>query len=209
MISHVTQAITKQIRIALSPEEETLIAGKKEVDPEIYKLYLRGKYHLQKHNPEDFQKGIKFLNEAIEKDPTFALAYATLSIGYGDLAHLPSAPQDAFPRAKALTARALELDNTLVEAQTAMAESNLYHDFNFRKSETYFRTAMSIDSNFAPAITHYGWLLDLQGKKAEAERYLRKAADLDRLVPVYRAWLAWWYWDEKKFDKGIAEVKID
>ena len=66
---------------------------------------------------------------------------------------------------------------------------------------------MSIDSNFAPAITNYGWLLDLYGKKAEAERYLRKAADLDPLVPVYRAWLAWWYWDEKKFDKGIAEVK--
>ena len=150
MISNVTQAIAKRIRIALSPEEETLIAGKKEVDPEIYKLYLKGKYHLQKHDPEDFQKGIKFLNEAIEKDPTFALAYATLSIGYGDLAHLPSAPQDAFPRAKALAARALELDNTLVEAQTAMAECNLYYDFNFRKSETYFRTAMSIDSNFAP-----------------------------------------------------------
>ena len=129
MISNVTQAIAKRIRIALSPEEETLIAGKKEVDPEIYKLYLKGKYHLQKHNPEDFQKGIKFLNEAIEKDPTFALAYATLSIGYGDLAHLPSAPQDAFPRAKALAARALELDNTLVEAQTAMAECNLYSRF--------------------------------------------------------------------------------
>ena len=207
MISNVTQAITKKIRIALSPEEEKLIASKKEVDPEIYKLYLRGKYHLQKHNPEDFQKGIKFLNEAIEKDPTFALAYATLSIGYGDLAHLPSAPQDAFPRAKALAARALELDNTLVEAHTAMAESNLYHDFNFKKSENYFRTAMSIDSNFAPAVTNYGWLLDLYGKKAEAERYLRKAADLDPLVPVYRAWLAWWYWDEKKFDKGIAEAK--
>jgi len=207
MISNVTQAITKKIRIALSPEEEKLIASKKEVDPEIYKLYLRGKYHLQKHNPEDFQKGIKFLNEAIEKDPTFALAYATLSIGYGDLAHLPSAPQDAFPRAKALAARALELDNTLVEAHTAMAESNLYHDFNFKRSENYFRAAMSIDSNFAPAVTNYGWLLDLYGKKAEAERYLRKAADLDPLVPVYRAWLAWWYWDEKRFDKGIAEVK--
>ena len=207
MISNVTQAIAKKIRVALSSEEETLIAGKKEIDPEIYKLYLRGKYHLQKHNPEDFQKGIKFLNEAIEKDPTFALAYATLSIGYGDLAHLPSSPQDAFPRARALAARALELDNTLVEAQTAMAECNLYHDFNFKKSENYFRTAMAIDSNFAPAITHYGWLLDLYGKQAEAERYLRKAADLDPLVPVYRAWLAWWYWDEKKFDKGIAEVK--
>ena len=207
MISHVAQAIAKKIRIVLSPEEETLIAGKKEVDPEIYKLYLRGKYHLQKHNPDDFDKGIKFLNEAIERDPTFALAYATLSIGYGDLAHLPSAPQDAFPRAKALAARALELDNTLVEAQTAMAESNLYHDFNFKKAENYFRTALSIDSNFAPAITNYGWLLDLFGKKAEAERYLRKAADLDPLVPVYRAWLAWWYWNEKKFDRGIAEAK--
>ena len=207
MISNVTRAITKKIRIVLSPEEENLIAMKKEVDPEIYKLYLRGKYHLQKYNPKDFQEGIKFLNEVIEKDPTFALAFATLAIGYGDLAHLPSSPQDAFPRAKALAARALELDNTLVEAHTAMAESNLYHDFNFKKSETAFRTAMTIDSNFAPAVSNYGWLLDLYGNKAEAERYLRKAADLDPLVPVYRAWLAWWYWIEKKFDKGIIEAK--
>ncbi|HEX6848621.1 MAG TPA: adenylate/guanylate cyclase domain-containing protein [Chitinophagaceae bacterium] len=207
MISNVTKAITKKIRIVLSPEEEELIVTKKEVDPEIYKLYLRGKYHLQKYNPKDFQEGIKFLNEVIEKDPTFALAYATLSIGYGDLAHLPSAPQDAFPRAKALAVKALELDNTLVEAHTAVAESNLYHDFNFKKSETAFRTAMSIDSNFAPAVTNYGWFLDLFGKKTEAERYLRKAADLDPLAPVYRAWLAWWYWVEKEFDKGIAEAK--
>ena len=207
MISNVTKAITKKIRIVLSPEEEKLIATKKEVDPEIYKLYLRGKYHLQKYNPKDFQEGIKFLNEVIEKDPTFALAYATLSIGYGDLAHLPSSPQDAFPRAKALAARALEFDNTLVEAHTAMAESNLYHDFNFKKSENAFRTAMTIDSNFAPAVSNYGWLFDLYGNKAEAERYLRKAADLDPLAPVYRAWLAWWYWVEKEFDKGIAEAK--
>jgi adenylate cyclase len=207
MISNLTQTIAKKIRIALSPEEEKLIAGKKEVDPDIYKLYLRGKYHLQQYNPDDFQKGIKFLNEVIEKDPTFALAYATLSIGYGDLAHLPSAPQDAFPRARILAARALEFDNTLVEAHTAMAESNLYHDFNFRKSENFFRTAMSIDSNFAPAISNFGWLMDLYGEKAEAERYLRKAADLDPLVPVYRAWLAWWYWVERKFDRGITEAK--
>jgi adenylate cyclase len=207
MISNVTREIAKNIKIVLSSKERKLIGKKKTIDPELYKLYLRGKYYLNQYTPEGFQEGIQYLNEVIGKDPTCALAYATLSIGYGDLSHLPSAPQDAFPRAKALAKTALDLDNTLAEAHTAMAESALYHDFDFKIAGDSFKAALAIDPNFAPAVSNYGWYLDLFGNKTEAEIHMRKAADLDPLAPIYRAWLAWWYWIEKRYDDGIAEAK--
>ncbi len=207
MVSDVTQTIAKNIKIALSPEETQFITWKKSVNPEIYKLYLKGKFQLNKDTKEGFQKGIQMLNDVIGKEPTYALPYATLAIGYGDLAHLPSAPQDAFPRAKALATKALELDNTLVEAHTAMAECEMYYDWKFKTAENSFKEALAIDSNFAPALEHYGWLLAIFGRNTEAEKYLRKAADLDPLFPVFRTWLAWYLWMEGRNDDAIAESK--
>jgi class 3 adenylate cyclase/TolB-like protein/Flp pilus assembly protein TadD len=207
MISRITRDIAQKIEIALSPREQQLITPQLALDPELYKLYLRGRICLSHYTPEGFQKGIQILNEVIERDPTCAPAYATLSIGYGDLAHLPAAPQEAFPRAKALAKKALELNSDLAEAQTAMAECNLYHDFQIKEAKKHFELAIGINPNYAPAVSNYGWLLDLLGKKAEAEIYLRKAADLDPLAPIYRAWLGWWYWEEKRYEEGIDELK--
>lgn len=207
MISNLTQQISKSIKAVLSPGEKDLVLVKNEIDPSIYKKYIRGKLFLQQYTPDGFQNGIQYLNEVIKDDPAFAPAYATMAIGYGDLAHLPSAPQEAFPRAKAMAKRALELDASLVEANTAMAEVCLYHDWQFTNAEKYFKAALDIDSSFAPALSNYGWYLDLVDKKNEAEYYLRKAADLDPLAPIYRAWLAWWYWVQKRYEEGITEAK--
>jgi class 3 adenylate cyclase/tetratricopeptide (TPR) repeat protein len=207
MISNVTQEIARQIEIVLSPKEKKLITTKTTIEPEIYKLYLRGKIYLSRYTPEGFQKGIQALNEVLAKDPTFAPAYATLSIGYGDLAHLPAAPQEAFPRAKALAKKALELNPELTEANTAMAECCLYNDFDIPAAKKYFEMALAIDPNYAPAVSNYGWLLDLIDEKADAEKFIRKSADLDPLAPIYRAWLAWWYWLEERYEEGIIESK--
>ena len=207
MISEVTQDIAKNIALVLTPKEKSNLLRKSAVDPELYKLFLRGRIHLNHYTPEGFQNGIKYLNEVIEKDPTFAPAYATLAIGYGDLAHLPVAPQEAFPRAKALAQKALALDKNLAEAQTAMAECCLYHDFQIKEARNYFEAALAINPNYAPAVSNYGWLLDLIDDRSNAEQYIRKAADLDPLAPIYRAWLAWWYLLEKRYEEGIHEAK--
>jgi adenylate cyclase len=207
MISEITRVIAKKIEIVLSPKEQEMINRKRTVDPTLYKLFLKGKICLNQYTPEGFRKGIQYLNEVIEIDPTYAPAYATLAIGYGDLAHLPSVPQEAFPRAKVLAKKALELDKNLAEAQTAIAECSLYHDFQIKEAKEYFEAALAIDPNYAPAVSNYGWLLDLIGNKPEAEKYVKKAADLDPLAPIYRAWLAWWYWVEKRYDEGIRDAK--
>ncbi len=207
MISSVTQEIATKIKIVLSSEEKELIAGKGTVDPGIYKLYLQGKFQLDKHTQDGYQKGFAYLNQVIEKDPMNAKALAAMAIGYSDLAHLPAPPQDAFPRAKVLAKRALELDSNLVESNVAMAFVNLYYDWDYRTAEKYFLKALALDSNFAPANAHYGWMLDLLGNKTKAEKYMRLACVQDPLVPIYRVWLASWYWGEKRYDDAEREAK--
>ena len=207
MISEVTQAIAKNIRAVLSPEEEKLVAGIKTVDPEIYKLYLQGKFQLDKHTPEGFKIGLAILNQAIEKDPTNPLPLAALAFGYSDLAHLPAPPQDAFPRAKALALRALALDSNLAESNVAMAIVNLYYDWDYKAAQKYFHKALELDSNHATACAHYGWLMDILGRKMEAEKYMILACELDPLVSIYRAWLASWYWGEKRLDEAERDAK--
>ena len=138
------------------------------------------------------------LNQVIEKDPTNPLPLATLAFGYSDLAHLPAPPQDAFPRAKALALKALALDSNLAESNVAMAIVNLYYEWDYKASQKYFHKALQLDSNHAAACAHYGWLLDILGRKMEAEKYMILACELDPLVSIYRAWLASWYWGEKR-----------
>ena len=208
MVSEVTQQIADKIKINLSPAVKKLISKDRPVDPEIYKLYLKGKFELNKQTPESFQAGIEYLNQVIAIDPVNALAYATLSMGYGDLAHLPPAPQDAFPRAKVLAGKALELDETLAGAQTAMAEACLYYDWDFKTAKKYFTRALELDPNFAPAVSNYGWWLDLVNRKEEAEKHLKLACELDPFATIYRIWLAWWYWGAvKKYELGIREIR--
>ena len=207
MISNVTQVIAKNIRIVLSPEEEKLVAREKTVDPEIYKLYLQGKFQLDKHTPEGFKNGLAILNQVIEKDPTNPLPLARLAIGYSDLAHLPSPPQDAFPRAKALALKALALDSNLVESNAAMAFVNLYYEWDYKAAQKYFLKALQLDSNHASACANYGWLLDVLGQKKEAEKYMILACELDPLVSIYRAWLASWYWGEKRLEEAERDAK--
>lgn len=119
----------------------------------------------------------------------------------------PTPPEDAFPRAKELATKALQLDSNLVESNVAMAYINLYYDWNYKEAEKYFNKAFRVDSNLAMARVHYGWMMDLLGHKKEAEKYMRSGCDLDPMVYWGRAWLAAWYWQEKRYDEAEKEAK--
>src|SRR5207249_6634850 len=113
----------------LTGQEKKRLTRRYTENADAYALYLRGRYHWNKRTAEDLQKGIGYFQQAIEKDPTYALAYAGLSDGYAVLflySGLPSS--ETFPKAKAAALKALEIDDSLAQAHAALAYTHEVFD---------------------------------------------------------------------------------
>jgi TolB-like protein/DNA-binding winged helix-turn-helix (wHTH) protein len=117
----VARAIASEVRVKLTSRERAGLSSTRPVDPVAYETYLRGLYFWNKRTEQDLQKGIECFNQAVHRDPSYALAYATLANAYNSLgiyAHLP--PRKIFPKARAAALKALALDDTLAEAHAAL-----------------------------------------------------------------------------------------
>src|SRR5260370_6740575 len=120
MQEEVTRAIASEIRVKLTAQEQARLANRHAINPEAYQLYLKGRYFWHKLTPEGMQKAIEYFQQALEKDPAYAPAYAGLADSYDILAFfnvLP--PREVMPKAKAAAVKALEIDDHLAEAHAS------------------------------------------------------------------------------------------
>jgi TolB-like protein/Tfp pilus assembly protein PilF/tRNA A-37 threonylcarbamoyl transferase component Bud32 len=205
MQSEIASVIAEKVRAALTPTERARLAGARPVNPEAYEAYLKGKFYLNKYTPEGFEKGLAYLNQAIEKDPTNPLPYAELALGYGMMGH-EQAPE-TFPRARAAALKALELDETLAEAHEALAEIKLYADWDWAGAEQGFRRALEINPNLAQGHIHYSWYLQLVRPLDEAIAEMKRGQELDPLTPLWSAWLGWQYWEAGQNDNAVDAAR--
>jgi len=187
MQARVAQAVARQIRGTIRPEQQARLASRRIVKPEVYEDYLRGIYFLNKSAPADHERGIEYLKTAIDKDPAEPLAYAGLSLGYSRIGH--DRVPDAFKLAKAAANRALELGETMAETYAGLAQTKLYSDWDFRGAERDFLRALDLNPNLAVARCHYAWYLPILGRFEDAVSEMKRARDLDPLTPLYTAWL--------------------
>jgi TolB-like protein len=204
----VARAVARAIKGVLSPEEEQKLAKRREVNPRVYELYLRGMSLLQQSTPDAFQKGMDYLHQAVEVDPTDALAYAGLANGYITLAHGQDSTPDALVRAKAAAQTAVELDPLLPQGVFALGVIKGYDQWNWAEGERELRRAIELNPSFAMAHYHLAWFLALEGQhlpEAIAEHI--KARDVDPLNPLHTAWLGELYRMDGQHDKGIAEAR--
>jgi serine/threonine protein kinase/TolB-like protein len=129
--SEVAQAIAKEIQIKLTPQEQAHLASARPVNPEAHEAYLKGRYYWNLRTEEGLKKGIEYFQQAIEKDPGYALAYAGLADTYGVLATWNvMAPKEAYPRAKAAAFKALEMDEALAEAHASLGAAREEYDWD-------------------------------------------------------------------------------
>jgi tetratricopeptide (TPR) repeat protein len=201
----IASVIAEKVRAALTPTERARLARARAVNPEAYEAYLKGKFYLNKYTPEGFEKGLAYLQQAIEKDPANPLPYAQLALGYGMMGH-EQAPE-TFPRARAAALKALELDETLAEAHEALAEIKLYSDWDWVGAERAFRRALEINPNLAQGHVHYSWYLQLVRPLDEAIAEMKRAQELDPLTPLWSAWLGWQYWEAGQTDNAIDAAR--
>jgi TolB-like protein/DNA-binding winged helix-turn-helix (wHTH) protein/Tfp pilus assembly protein PilF len=190
----IARAITDEIQVKLTPEERTRLASSRSVNPEAQDDYLHGLYFAHPLRSEsDTQKAIAHFKEAIEKDPTFAPAYAELAMAYFWLGNPeqggPSA-RETMPQAKAAVARALQLDPSLARAHMAKALIVLGSEWNWSGAEEQYRMALKLNPNCADCHFLYGVLLSGLGRYDEANAQVNQAIALDPLSSLYRNWLS-------------------
>jgi TolB-like protein/DNA-binding winged helix-turn-helix (wHTH) protein/Flp pilus assembly protein TadD len=191
--NRVAGAIADQIRINLTPQEQTALKSVNVVNPEAYESYLKGRYFWNKRTAEGLKAALAYFNQAIEEDPKYARAYSGLADTYallGDWEYGVLAPKEAYPRAKAAAIKALDLDNTLSEAHNSLAFSLDAFDWDWESAEREFRRAIELNPGYATAHHWYAWHLSEMGRNSEAIAEMRKAENMDPLSLIISADIA-------------------
>jgi serine/threonine-protein kinase len=205
----IARDITGSLRLKLSSTDESRLAKRYTENPEAYQLYLKGRFYLNKRTGDGARKGIEYFQQALEKDPSFALGYAGLSDGYFLLtAFGDTPPRESLPKSKVAAQRALELDDSLAEAHVSLASVLFYYDRNFPESDREFRRAIELNPNY-PTAHHWYGIANL----AKAERFdeaiaeLKRAQELDPLSLIINADLGNTYIHAHQYEKAIEQLR--
>ena len=178
----IAREISGKLRLKLTPEKKNLLGRRYTENVEAYHLYLKGRFHWAKRTAEGLNRAIHYFREAIEGDPTYALAYAGLAEGYvplGIYCHLP--PKDAFPKAKSAAEKALEIDPNLSEARTVLASVRNWFEWDSTGGEKEARAAIELNPKYPRAYQVLSECLTTSGRLAEAVTEVKRALDLDPL----------------------------
>jgi TolB-like protein/DNA-binding winged helix-turn-helix (wHTH) protein/Tfp pilus assembly protein PilF len=173
---------------------------------EAYQLYLKGRFHWNKRTAEALKKSIEYFNQAIDKDPRFALAYAGLADCYVVPANqLP--PREAMPKAKTAALRALELDESLAEAHASLGRVLAAYDWDWKGAEREYKRAIQLNPRYAIAHQWYGGCLSVMGRKDEAiaERKLAQQLEPLSLIINFELGLAFYY--NRDYDQAIEQFQ--
>lgn len=191
--SSVARAIADQIDIKVAPRERKALENARQVNPEAYVSYLKGRFFWNKRTADGLMTALAYFNQAIEEDPNYAQAYSGLADTYallGDWQYAVMTPKDALPKAKAAALKALELDPSLGEAHNSLAFCLDGFDWNLDGAGKEFQKAIELNPGYANAHHWYAWHLALLHRFDDAIVEMKKAQSLDPLSLVINADLA-------------------
>jgi TolB-like protein/Tfp pilus assembly protein PilF len=199
----------KGLQIHLTTEEQQNFTRRGTANADAFAAYLRGRHSWNKRTAQSVTRALKFFQQAIEVDPTYALAYGGmadcyLALGeYGD-----AAPNESFPLARGAALRALEIDDSLAEAHASLAQARFLYDWDWAGAEREYRRAIELKPNYATAHHWYGMFLAARGRTKEALEELRRAQDLDPLSLIIRANVGTIRYFARDYGAAIAQERI-
>ena len=207
--SDIAKTIADTLHAKLTGSEKSAIAKRPTADTEAYELYLKGRFFWNKRTGPDLRKAIAYFNQAIAKDPNYALAYAGLADAYVLLPPYGAASAlESFPQAEAAAKKALELDDALAEAHTSLAQVLVSYDFDFEGSTREFERAITLNPNYATAHHWYGSGPPLSlGEFDRAIAELKRAQQLDPLSLIINADLGSGFVTARRYDDAIAQLR--
>jgi eukaryotic-like serine/threonine-protein kinase len=178
--------ISGKLRLKLTGADESRVTKRYTDDPEAYQLYLKGRFHWNRRTSESLEKSVEYLNQAIERDPAYALAYAALADAWFSRGwYRYVVPKDAYERARAAATRALEIDQNLAEGHAILAAIKTTYEWDWQGAEREFKLAIQMNPNYATAHQRYSLFLPITGRFDEAISEAKRARELDPLsLPI-------------------------
>jgi len=207
--SELARTIADQVANRTGPQHH-IQAQTKQVNPEAYECYLKGRFFWNKRTEDGFIKAIGFFEQAIAKQPDYAQAYAGLSDTYALLGlapHAQASRSETMARARAAALKALEMDDTVAEAHTSLASVSMIYDWNWSVAEKEFRRAIELDPGYATAHHWYAFYCASQARTEDALAEIRIAKKLDPLSLIINADLAHLLYFARKYDEAIAQSR--
>lgn len=205
--SEMARAVAGEVRAKLTPQERALLASARPVNPEAYAAYLRGRYFWSRILVEGLEKALESFQRAIKDDPSYAPAHAGVAFCYARLGY-SRPPKEFFPKAKTAALKAMELDETLAEAHSALAEVKFLFDWDWPGAERDYKRALELNPNSVDAHWQYGlFLVRIMGRSDEGIAEAQRAQQLDPLSLLTNAALASNYLRARRYDEAIAQYK--
>jgi TolB-like protein len=200
--------IAEKLHSRISATEKQQVTKQGTQNPEAYEFYLKGRYAWNKRTAADLATAISYFNQAIEKDPGYALAYSGLADAYSVLPRYGGPPTENYPKSNAAARRALELDPTLARAHAVLGGNEMQYDWDFDGGEAEFKKAWELDPTYATAHQWYAENIGVLGSRdQEAIAEINRAQQLDPLSPIIAVEVGYVHNVVGQYDAGIAICK--
>ncbi len=204
----ISNEISAKLRLRLTRAEKKKLTKRHTENADAYQLYLKGRHHWNQWTEDGFYKAIEYFQQAVGKDPAYALAYAGLADSYvllGWNSYLP--PKAAFPQAKASAQRALQLDPDLAEAHTSLAAVLWLHDWQWEMAEAEFARCLELAPSYATANHWYAEFALTMGRHREALARMKTSQDLDPLSLIISVAVGWALYFSRRFGEALEQLQ--
>jgi serine/threonine protein kinase/tetratricopeptide (TPR) repeat protein len=204
----ISSEISEKLRLQLTRAEKKRLTRHHTEDAEAYGLYLKGRHHWNRWTEEGFYKAIEHFQRAIEKDPSYALAYAGVADSYillGWNSYLP--PREAFSKAKAAAMAALELDANLGEAHTSLAAVLWLHDWQWEEAQREFTRSLELNPKYPTASHWHAEYVMTMGRRLEAIAKMKSSQELDPLSLIIHVAIGWALYMARRYDEAIEQLR--
>jgi serine/threonine protein kinase len=204
----ISLTIVDHLKLKLLKSEKEKILKRPTEDHEAYDYYLKGRYFWYRRYEKGFQRGLQYFQQAIEKDPGYALAHVGIADTFGYLGLFSFMPPHlAYSRDKAAAKKALEIDPELAEAYASHGFIAMWYDWDWTAAEKHFLKAIQIKPEYATAHLWYGLCLSIMGRFEESIREIQEARELEPLEPVNSTLVGWALYMARRFDVSIGELR--
>jgi serine/threonine-protein kinase len=205
----VARAIAHEVQIQLTPLEKARLADTRPVDPEAYEAFLKGRHHWYKRGPDALKRALNYLQHAVAKDPSYALAHAGVADAYNSLGwdlYAVLAPAESFPKAKEAARTALELDPSCAEAHAALGWAATAYDWDWVIAEAEFQRAIELKPQYGPVHIWYSHFLKAMGRTRESFEESRRALGCDPIGLVLNMHMGWHYLYSREYRQAIEQL---
>ena len=203
----ISNEISEKLRLQLTRAEKKRLIKRDTQDPEAYRIYLKGRHHWNRWTEEGFYKAIEYFEQAVAKDPKYALAYTGVAESYvllGWNSYLR--PKDAFPKGKAAAQAALRLDPHLGEAHTPLAAVLWLHDWQWEEAQQEFIRSLELNPTYPTANHWHAEYMMTMGRHAEAMARMKKSQELDPLSLIINVAIGWAHYMAREYDDAIEQL---